>query len=63
MVRSTRLAPLLGIPAITLPLPSIGPSVGLQLIARPRCDDALLDIAAAIEKVLAALPTERVETC
>ena len=47
----------LGLPALSLPLPSValatgGLPVGLQLVAPPGADEALLAIAAAVERLL-----------
>ncbi len=53
MVRHTRLAPLLGMPALSLTLPTSGLPIGLQLMAAIGHDDRLLALAEAIEMQLA----------
>jgi 2-dehydropantoate 2-reductase len=50
---------LTGHPALSMPVPAIGLPVGLQLAGRRGADMALLEIAAAAERVLTA--TDRVE--
>ncbi|MGH7964562.1 MAG: amidase [Candidatus Binatia bacterium] len=50
MLRNTRLAPLLGMPALSMPLRATGLPVGLQLIGPAGQDQRLLSIAAALEE-------------
>lgn len=59
-LRNTCIANLLGLSAITLPvgLDNAGIPVGMQCIARANCEERLLEIATAIEKVLGT-PRER----
>ncbi|MBF6570916.1 MAG: amidase [Candidatus Binataceae bacterium] len=60
MIRNTRLAPLLGIPAISVPLAVRGLPIGAQLHGPFGGDGRLLDIAVAIEIIVgrAAIPPE-----
>lgn len=51
MLQSTRLAPLVGLPALTLPLPSDGLPIGLQLLGPLRSDDYVLGVAAGLEEL------------
>jgi Asp-tRNA(Asn)/Glu-tRNA(Gln) amidotransferase A subunit family amidase len=51
---------LTGHPALSMPVPAIGLPVGLQLAGRRGADMALLEVAAAAERVLTA--ADRVET-
>jgi aspartyl-tRNA(Asn)/glutamyl-tRNA(Gln) amidotransferase subunit A len=62
MLRNTRLAPLLGNPAISLPLPSRALPVGLQLIAKAQADEDLLTVAAAIERTIGAQSSVKEDT-
>jgi aspartyl-tRNA(Asn)/glutamyl-tRNA(Gln) amidotransferase subunit A len=48
------LANVTGQPAAVLPLPGFRPPLGVQLIGRPFCDDEMLAIAAAVERVFGA---------
>jgi aspartyl-tRNA(Asn)/glutamyl-tRNA(Gln) amidotransferase subunit A len=52
MIRNTRLAPLLGIPAISLPIPSRGLPVGAQLMGPAGGDARLLAAAGAVEQII-----------
>lgn len=49
------LASLTGQPAVTVPSVRTSPPLGVQLVGRPFADDALLDVAAAVERCLAGL--------
>lgn len=53
VLRNPRIANLLDCPSISLPIPSGGLPVGMMLIGRRSADRRLLDIAAAVEGVLA----------
>ena len=50
---------LTGHPALSLPAPAAGLPVGLQLAGRAGADFALLEVAAAAERVLRACPAQR----
>ena len=50
---------LTGHPALSLPAPAAGLPVGLQLAGRAGADFALLEVAAAAERVLRAGPAQR----
>ena len=50
-LRNTRIGNLMGLCALTLPTGT--PSAGLMMMCRPDCEDALLRLGAAVEKVLA----------
>ena len=54
-LRNTRLANLLGLPALTLPLPDRldGLPVGLMLVGLPHSEARLLALGAALERILA----------
>jgi len=56
VIRNTRLAPLLGIPAISIPIPGRGLPVGAQLMGAYGSDARLLAAAAAIEKIIGPGP-------
>ncbi|HUY19391.1 MAG TPA: amidase [Candidatus Binataceae bacterium] len=56
MIRNTRLAPLLGIPAISLPIPGRGLPVGAQLMGPAGGDARLLAAAAAVEGIIGPAP-------
>lgn len=52
-LRNTRIANLLGLPAVTLPIPG-APGCGIMAMGRAREDRALMVVAAAMERALAA---------
>ncbi|MGH7906851.1 MAG: amidase [Candidatus Binataceae bacterium] len=52
VVRNTRLSPLLGIPAISIPIPSPGLPVGAQIMGAYGRDAELLNVAEAIENLI-----------
>ncbi|HTW90005.1 MAG TPA: amidase [Candidatus Binataceae bacterium] len=52
VIRNTRLAPLLGIPGISLPIPTRGMPVGAQLMGAVGGDARLLAAAAVVEKII-----------
>jgi len=52
MLRLTQLFNMTGHPAISLPIPTEGLPVGLQLVGRRDRTDALLDVAATCERIL-----------
>lgn len=52
LVRNTRLATLIGLPAMSLPLQAEGLPVGAQLMAAYGSDEFLLDVAASFEELL-----------
>jgi aspartyl-tRNA(Asn)/glutamyl-tRNA(Gln) amidotransferase subunit A len=52
MIRNTRLAPLLGIPGISLPIPAAGLPVGAQLMGPLGHDAQLLAVAEVVEKII-----------
>jgi aspartyl-tRNA(Asn)/glutamyl-tRNA(Gln) amidotransferase subunit A len=52
MIRNTRLAPLLGIPGISVPIPGRGLPAGAQLMGPVAGDAKLLAAAGAIEKII-----------
>jgi aspartyl-tRNA(Asn)/glutamyl-tRNA(Gln) amidotransferase subunit A len=54
MLRLTQLFNITGHPAISLPIPSKGLPVGLQLVGRRDRTEAMLSIAATCERVLAS---------
>ncbi len=56
MIRNTRLAPLLGIPAISLPIPARGLPVGAQLMGPAGGDARLLAAAAVVEEIIGPAP-------
>jgi aspartyl-tRNA(Asn)/glutamyl-tRNA(Gln) amidotransferase subunit A len=56
IIRNTRLAPLLGIPAISIPIPGRGLPVGAQLMGAVGSDARVLAVAAAIEKIIGPGP-------
>jgi aspartyl-tRNA(Asn)/glutamyl-tRNA(Gln) amidotransferase subunit A len=49
----------LGLPAISIPIPGAGLPVGAQVVARPGADGELLAMAAAIEHLMAGGPRPR----
>jgi aspartyl-tRNA(Asn)/glutamyl-tRNA(Gln) amidotransferase subunit A len=58
LMRNTRVANVLDRCAVTLPADRYGGlSIGLTLMGNPRCDDALFDIAEAVESLLEPVPS------
>lgn len=59
LMRNTRVANVLDRCAVTLPADRYGGlSIGLTLMGNPRCDDALFDIAEAVESLLEPVPSK-----
>ncbi|MFQ5661252.1 MAG: amidase [Gammaproteobacteria bacterium] len=61
LVRNTRLATLIGLPAMSLPLPVTALPVGAQLMAANGKDEFLLDVAASFEELLGHGPMPSME--
>jgi aspartyl-tRNA(Asn)/glutamyl-tRNA(Gln) amidotransferase subunit A len=59
LMRNTRVANVLDRCAVTLPVDCYGGlSIGLTLMGNPMCDDALFDIAEAVENLLEPVPSK-----